>query len=441
MPIRSILSDSVRRFADTIQSRFPYTTPGPETSTYDASNTLFQAIVTDAELLESFKRNPLSKVIINDVSEDVFDKGFMIEKFDENEIEDHEQNDEDVKLTTEYVRFFNQKIRAPFLVAHKLSRLYGWGLLLYGFDDNLPLNYPPEPGSKITFFQPIDPTWVEEIEYNTDDNGNYSLPITIKRYKMVDDKLQTKYIHPKRVAHFENPGIDMLQQGVSVLMACYDDLHVLKHVTWGAGQTMWRSGNQLVIAIGPPRASTPQLQAIDDALTNVNTKTAMTFPNGTDVNTNSPSGLNPGPYAEIPLNNISAATRIPISILIGTQAGALASSLTDARDYAGTLSGIQNNIMTPLLEEIIWYLQKSRQLSYAKIKIVWESTFTMSKPEETLVEYRKAITEERMWDLEQKKKEAGNTGQPLTTVEQSTSATGITAASGELGPGMEAEPI
>lgn len=425
--------------------QFPNTTPD-STSQYSATNTLFQVSISDAELLETFTRNPLAKVIVNDVAEDVFDKGFEVEIFDENESADEERDEEDIKLTTEYRRFFDRKIKTQLIRTYKLARLYGWSLLLYGFDDGLPLSEPPSPGSKITFFQPIDKTWVDEIEYRTDDKNNYMLPITILRYKMNDEFVGTKYIHPRRVAHIENPGIDILKEGNSTLESCYDDLIVIKHVVWGAGQTMWRSGNQLVIATAPPRATTPQITAIDNALTNVNTKSAMTFPYGTDVNTNSPHGLNPAPYAEIPMNNISAATRIPISILIGTQAGALASSLTDARDYAGTLSGIQNNTITPILDDIFWYLQKSHQIKYEKFKIVWENPLTMSEPEETLSEYRKAITEERMWDLEQKKKEAGvSTEQQLTSIEQAMKPqeqlpSGVNTVPGELGPGMEIAP-
>ena len=450
MPVSTIVNDSIHyarsKVADAINPdtyKFPNTTPDA-TSAYSASNTLFQKTIDNFELLESFERNPLSKVIVNDVAEDVFDKGFTVEVFDENEVEDTEMNEADIKLTTAYMRFFNQKMKTQLILAYKLARLYGWGLLLYGFDDGRPLNEPPRPGSKITFFQAIDPTWVEEVIYSKDEDENFTLPIRIIGYKMADGASSAKYIHPKRVAHIENPSIDIEMKGASALLACYDDLVVMKHVTWGAGQTMWRSGNQLVIAIAPPRASAAQITAIDTALTNVNTKSAMTFPFGTDVNTNSPSGLNPGPYADIPINNISAATRIPISILIGSQAGALASSLTDARDYAGTLSGIQNNTITPILDEIFWYLQRSHQLPYEQFKIVWENPLTMSQPEETLVDYRKAITEERMWELEQKKKEQETqlSSQP-TTIEQAMQqpAPGINAIAGELGPGIEAAPI
>jgi len=425
--------------------KFPNTTPDA-TSAYGATNTLFQILISDAELLETFTRNPLAKVIVNDVAEDVFDKGFSVEVFDEeNEAVDIEMNEQDIKLTTEYLRFFDRVLKAPLMLTYKLARLYGWSLLLYGFDDGLPLSMPPKPGSKITFFQAIDKTWVDEIEYRTDEDDNYTLPISVYKYKMSEDFVGTDSIHPLRVAHIENPGIDVLKEGISTLTPCFDDLVVIKHVTWGAGQTMWRSGNQLVIATAPPRASEPQIAAIDSALTDVNTKSAMTFPFGTEVNTNSPNGLNPAPYADIPLNNISAATRIPISILIGTQAGALASSLTDARDYAGTLSGIQNNTITPILDQIFWFLQRSHQIKYEKFKIVWENPLTMSQPEETLSEYRQAITEERIWDLEQKKKEAEAAGQQMTTLEQAMqpqeSLPGVTSVAGEVGPGMEVPPI
>lgn len=423
----SIITDSIQIVSKKItdvypaEMGFPYSRP--DKSSYDASSTLFQATVTDAEMLETFMRNPLAKVIVNDVVEDVFEKGFEIH-CTEDGLQDQEKTDEE--LTNLFVDYFNKFVLQPFLLVHKLSRLYGYSVLLIGFNDGRELSEPAKPRAKITYFQPIDKTWIQNVEYKKDEDGHYLMPIKIASYKMQEEFVATESIHPSRVLHFENIGIDILKLGVSSLLACYDDLTVIKHVTWGAGQTMWRSGNQMVSVIGPPRASETQIETIDNALIDINTQTAMAFPFGTIFETHAPSGLNPAPYAKIPIDNIAAATRIPLSILIGTQKGALASSLTDARDYASTLAAIQSNIITPLLNSLFWTLQKAGTLPYKKFEIVWENTLTMSKSEETLTDYREALTAERLYDLEQKKKEAGTTEQsqfPPTTIEQPANAT------------------
>lgn len=421
----SIITDSVRTAAKIISDTYPaemgFPYSRPDKSSYEASSTLFQATVSDAEMLETFMRNPLAKVIVNDVVEDVFEKGFKIHCTEDN-VEDEEKTDE--KLTNEFVDYFKKFAMLPTIMTYKLARLYGYSILLIGFNDGRPLNEPAKPRSKPTYFQPIDKTWISEIVYKKDEDGHYLMPVKIEAYKMQTEFVATEYIHPSRVLHFENIGIDILKTGVSALLSCYDDLVVIKHVTWGAGQTMWRSGNQMVSVIGPPRASDAQIKIIDDALSDINTQTAMAFPYGTMFESHPPSGLNPAPYAKIPIDNIAAATRIPLSILIGTQKGALASSLTDARDYASTLSAIQENIITPLLNNLFWTLQKANVLPYKKFEIVWENTLTMSKSEETLTNYREALTEERLFDLEQKKQEAGTTEQsqfPATSIEQPTS--------------------
>ncbi len=270
--------------------------------------------------------------------------------------------------------------------------MFGYSLLLLGYDDGLDLSLPPNPGAEIKFVQAISKRWIEEIEYDKNSQGEVYLPIRIKRYKIRAGSAATKFIHPQRVIHIENPGINSMMTGVSAILPCYDDLLVLKHVTWGAGQTMWRSGNQLVSVIAPPRADPAQIALIDGALKNLNAQSAITLPYGAIMNAYAPSGLNPEPYAKIPLNNIAAATRIPISILIGSQAGALSASLTDQRDYAGTLASIQTNVLTPILTKLFKKFMHTGQLESTAFKIEWASTLTMSEAERTLSEYRQALT-------------------------------------------------
>jgi len=436
----SIVTDSIHKFAqqiaDTTASEysFPYTTPSRTVE--DATHSLFQLTVSDADLLNSFNRNPLSKVIVNDVAEDVFDKGFKI-KCKDYATENEETEDEE--LTKEFLDYFTKYIKLPLLLTYKLARLYGFGCLLQGFNDGRALDKPVKPRATPTFYQAIDKSWIDEIEYKKVDD-EYVLPITIERYRMKQEFVASEYIHPSRMLHVENPGIDMLKTGVSALLPCFDDLVVIKHVTWGAGQTMWRSGNMMISVIAPPRASPTQVTAIDNALTDVNAQTAMTFPWGTEFTAHSPAGLNPQPYARIPLDNIAAATRIPLSILIGAQKGALASSLTDARDYAGTLSAVQSNVMTPLLNNLFWTLQKAKVLPYKKFEIIWENTLTISKPEETLNNYRESLTARNTFELEQKKKEleaeTKPTEFPPTTIEQPPVAT-----EQPYGPTLEAPAV
>lgn len=402
MSVRNVITDSMYRIADTISGTdgFPYRRPASDDG---SASGLFQQNVSSDDLNYMFARNPLAKVIVSDVAEDVFDKGFKIVDIDyddaavvaateENGEEQKRTETEDDDLNIKYMEFFDKKLRDPVIKCYKLARLHGYSLLLLGYADGQKLNEAPNTSERINFFQPIDPSWIDEILYAKNENDEIMLPVRIIGYKMAGDGIESATVHPQRVIHFENPGTDMMKVGNSALMPCFDDLTVLKHVTWGAGQTMWRSGNQLVTTIAPPRASPQQISALDAALQDINAQTALTLPYGTDVKTHNPTGLNPQPYAAIPLDNISAATRIPISILIGSQAGAIASSLTDARDYAGTLSGIQNNVLTKILTQIFGRLQHSHQLPYKKFKIAWNPTLTMSEAEQTLVDYRQALT-------------------------------------------------
>lgn len=407
MSVRKIISDSIYRVGDALTDAaydigFPYKEPTRDTSADD----LFQNRISDEDLEKMNKRSPLGKVIVNDVAEDVFDKGFKVIDNKQPTAKEEEgvssNNDEELY---EFQTFFEENIKQPLIKAYKLARLYGYCPLLVGYDDGKSLQQPAQMNADIKYLQPINKTWLDDLIYKTNKDGDLVLPVKIDWYKLKDSKLAYKYIHPTRIIHIENPGIGVLKTGVSVLEACFDDLTVLRHVTWGAGQTMWRSGNQLVTATAPPRSSTEQIESIDNALNDVNAKTAMTFPYGTEVKTHAPSGLNPEPYAKIPLDNISAATRIPISILIGSQKGSLSSSLTDARDYAGTLSSIQNNVITKVVLQLFKRFKLSKQLPYRDVGIEWNPTLTMSEQERTLVEYRSALTKRILNEMEMEQQE------------------------------------
>ena len=359
---------------------------------YDKSVSLFQRYISDSELYETFERNPLASVIIADVTEDAFTRGFMVCRIAYDQDTGVFNKVESKSFNTKIQLLYNQSLKKEVIKSHKLARLFGYSLLLLGYDDGLDLSLPPNPQAEIKFVQAISKRWIEEIEYEKNAQGEVYLPIRIKRYKIRAGSAATKYIHPSRVIHVENPGINSMMTGVSAILPCYDDLLVLKHVTWGAGQTMWRSGNQLVAVIAPPRADPTQIRMIDAALTNLNAQSAITLPFGAVMNAYAPSGLNPEPYANIPLNNIAAATRIPISILIGSQAGALSASLTDQRDYAATLASIQSNVLTPILTKLLKKFMYTGQLNSTAFEIEWASTLTMSEAERTLSEYRQALT-------------------------------------------------
>lgn len=410
------------------ETSFPYgavTSENSTTTEYDKSVSLFQKYISNAELYETATRNPLASVIVMDVASDVLAKGFEVK-----EITDEYEEKENKKLNTQFQYVYEHKIKPEFLKAYQDARLYGYSLLLLGYNDGLDQSLPPDKTAKIQFVFAIPMTWIEKIEYDANDNGEIYLPLRIKSYILASGSTNEKKIHPKRVVHIENPGIGSYKTGTSAILPCYDDLLVLKHVTWGAGQTMWRSGNQLVVVIAPPRASADQITAIDTALTDLNAQSAFTLPFGSTVNAYTPSGLNPEPYASIPLNNIAAATRIPISILIGAQSGALSASLTDQRDYANTLAGIQTNVLTPILTEIFDRFQYTSQLPMTAFKIEWVSTLTMSLAEETMVRYRQALTEEKMYDLQLKKEQDAANAERNATGTWGAQPTEPTATSG-----------
>ena len=396
--------------------RYPYTSPNRSGAT-TPTNTLFQTTVTDAELKEMSERVAVATVIISGFSDDLFRKGFAVKADPSNDAEPSSPEappcgqfasvigvepsvEETEQLSKEEMAFNNrfqvayEKMVKPELIrSYKFARLYGYSLLLIGYQDKKKLSEAPSIRSKIGFFQAIPKTWVNEVVYKTDADGNVLMPATRLYYKMTEKFGDSAYIHPKRVVFIANPGTDEMQEGVSALLSVFDDLTVLRHILWSSGQSLWRAGSPLTIATGPPRASQTQIDAIDTAVTDIDSTTSLTMPYGADVSTLNTKPVDPTGFQKIPLDNIAAATRIPITQLIGSASGAVASSVSDSRDYSATLDTVQSNILTPVITEIFERLQLSGNIkTMNSFAIEWVSNLTSSEAEDALTQYRNALS-------------------------------------------------
>lgn len=88
--------------------------------------------------------------------------------------------------------------------------------------------------------------------------------------------------------HLQLLSIEEDLDGESVLYPIFDALTVLKNMDWSCGQTMFRHGAGLVTVVAGD-------DAIDEPVTEINVKTAVTFPPGVKIDTHRTSALDPAP--------------------------------------------------------------------------------------------------------------------------------------------------
>jgi len=307
--------------------------------------TLFAETVPDSLLKDMYRRYPLARRVIDAPVEESFYQGFNLRtdpRFDE----------ERANALIGRAWWLYNREKFKILRFCKLVRLFGRSELLFGWNDpktlwNLPVRYEQKRTWGWTQPVPID----NELELKETD----TIPIKVEYLSVNFGVESINQIHPSRFIHAMNPKlIEEDKEGESSLLPIANMLQIKIHSDWSLGQAFWRNAAGLLALFAPKRNVSPQ--EITNALASVenrNAKTTVYVPFGWSLKNilkgNANIGLSRN-YRLI-LENIAAGTGIPVSILLGSQRGALAPPDADVSTYFRTVGTVQANLITPTLNE------------------------------------------------------------------------------------------
>ena len=398
-----------RIFRDAINSAllklgFPFLTPHPTKTGREIG--YFQTNISDADLYVMYKRNQIAHNVIFNVALDVFRPGFKCET-----LEGGENKEFNAKVQVIYEHY----IHRPLLKTYLLSRLYGSAGMLIGFNDLGRFDSMAESGSKISYLFSIPSNWVMGPVAKTDINGFKIIPEELSYYELKYLKTGASKIDASRIIHLQPASIENNFEGESALFCIFDVLTVLKSIDWSTGQAMFRHGAGLTTIIAGEGADQAQLDAIDEVVSEINAKTVLTLPPGCKKETDRPGALDPKSYYDVIIAEIAGGSGIPVSILVGAQAGSVQASAKDRNDYGDLIAGIQLSDLDEPLKVILRLFQKSGQLPDDEFSIKWNeaSTFVIDAARGNLynarAEHEQAKVEEKkvqveLLDCEKKKK-------------------------------------
>jgi phage-related protein (TIGR01555 family) len=343
---------------------FPWSAPAAPSARSSTSNG-FVETVTDKDLLEEFLRNPAANAVVMDVAYDAVSE-FNAVGADEKPLEEF---DAAVQV------LYEEKIEKQLKKALLFTRLYGYCGILIGYADGMKLSEEADRTKQIKYLQVIPKPWIDEVATKKDGEGNPLFPLELDNYKINIGNKPTQ-IDASRIVHITNRSIqEETITGTSSLLRIYDALTIIRSMIWGTGQAVWRHGGGLTVFIAPD-STDPQTQidAIDEIVTDMNAMTVLTMPPGTEVVTGSTGALNPKEYFDVIIKQIAIGSRIPTSILTGSQAGTLTASEKDRVDYSQLLTSIQDSILTQALTDIVKRFQESKQLPEQEFLIAWNRT-------------------------------------------------------------------
>lgn len=386
----------------------------------DTQGAGFGDTITDTDREFAATREPVCHFLIYGVASDITEKGFSINDPDTEEADP--ALDRMVQDALSPLKFKRQ-----FTKAIAIARRDSWSLMVGGFNDaktpdalRKPLTFGSELKQLVVYSKTkvqvetkdenlMSPRYGEAIIYKLDrGNGNYL------------------YVHYTRCNKFE-----CNDEGTSVLDAVWDDVTCGRNIRWGAAQWMYRYGGGFPVLEFPAGTTVEQLEtfgasgAFDDLMSRTYILTAQNSTqenNGMKFSFAGAAGatLDPSPFFQTNIEQISVATGIPQAKLVGAQAGAVTGSEVNMQDYYKVISREQARYEDNV-RWVIDRLAESGQISlvasstatdkakalFKKVfgdyrhktaktyNVEWTSAFELSEKDEAQIEFTHAQTLEK----------------------------------------------
>ena len=291
--------------------------------------------------------------------------------------------------------------------ADKLARLNPFSILLFGFADGNKLDTPTRDSVKqLAYVRAIGSRQVEEVKFDVDDKSpRFGLAVS---YKIKFDDpvsraatggtiskggLLSVNVHWSRVVHVvENPLEDMVF-GNPIMERVYNLLDDLMKVAGGTAEMFWLGGRGGIQAdidkdmtIDPADAK----DLSDEIKDYMHQLTRFIRTRGVKLSTLDTSVPAPKEVFEMIMALISGTTGIPRRILLGSEAGQLASE-QDRANWAERITERRALYATPhILDPTTLLLQNVGLLSEGDAEWEWPSAFIQNPLEESQVMAQKA---------------------------------------------------
>lgn len=314
-------------------------------------------------------------------------------------------------------RYFNKDWEALnikfriFTVLQRLDRLLGMGTyacLLIGLDDGQDLSTPARArqGLKVIYLQPYSSKamMIEKFEENSKD-PRYGLPLM---YKLTDDEIgdgtnvqastkkfkrQETLVHWSRVVHVVEDPLENEVYGIPRLQRVYNILDDLLKVVGGTAEAFWMNANRGMQAnVDKDMTFTEaDANALSDEIDEyVHGLRRFMRTRGVEVTSLGANAIDPRGVFDVLVTMLAGALGIPKRILLGSEAGQLASE-QDRTNWANRIEERRANFAEP---SVLWPLF-NRLIDLKVIRkgpttFAWPSAFRMSPLEKAQVAAQKA---------------------------------------------------
>ncbi len=334
--------------------------------------------ITHRDITFAVKREPVAYLLTFQVAHDIFDKWFEVEPLEEG-VDKEKFNEEVQKVLLEL------NAKDVFTQAAAFERAYGWSIVILRYQDKASTLkdsvFMPE---KIDYLEAYGPMKIVDVEEDEDrDSLRFGLP---EIYKIRIAEGEEAEVHYSRVIHFATRLLDHPWKGISVLEPVWDDLTVIRNIAWGMGQTLYRYGSGFPV-VTVKGATREQLREWNREWGPLTARTSLFKTDKQDIEFKGLAGraLNPEPYYSAIMERISAGSGIPKPMIIGAQAGQLAGSEVNEREYFKLISDCQSCYEQGVMD-LIDRLIETGQIQDVHYKINWLGGFEVNPRDKAAAE-------------------------------------------------------
>jgi hypothetical protein len=351
-----------------------------------SSQSYFGAPLNLDDFLFSVKREPAAYRAVFQVAHDIFAKWFKVVEVSEKPNENFDREVQKVLGALNAQEVYTH--------AAVFERLFGWSIVALTFVDyGKGIQKPAERPREILNLFPYSVLSVDvqgSDEEKNKDSERFGLPIL---YTLNREGAGQAKLHYTRTIHVATRLLDHRYKGLSVLESMYDDLTIFRNIRWGMGQTMFRIGGGVPDITGKnaTKKDIDNLEASQQFKT-LHARSHFLHSDKWTMEFKGAAGkaLNPEPYVNSCMEQLSMASGIPAAIMRGAQAGALAGSDVNEREYFKFISDLQASY-EPAIWQLIDLLMETGQIPTVEdYEIQWNGGFELNELDKAQVFLAKA---------------------------------------------------
>lgn len=254
-----------------------------------------------------------------------------------------------------------RQVYRQFSRVDKLAGIGNYAVLLLGFNDNKTLADPVENASELLYLQPYGQSNASISTYENDSGeARFGLPKMYSLTMKQGTKTSSVRVHHSRIVHIAEDLLEDNVEGLPKLEVVLNRLEDLERVVGGSAEMFWRGAFPgLGFKKDPDATFDPQTKAelteqIESYMHGL--KRYLRLEN-VSIESIAQQVSDPSKHADVILTLISAATRIPKRILLGSERGELASSM-DEKNWLQIVDDRRTNhcepsILRPVLDQLI----------------------------------------------------------------------------------------